>query len=223
MNAWRESLAVLGLASLAALPLTAQSSSSPSQPAGQTAKPAGQSAKPAGQSSKSADAAAAGKLSATDTKFVHEAAVGGLAEVALGKLAAQKASSPDVKQFGQRMVDDHSKANDELKTYASQKGVTLPADLDQAHKATEARLSKLSGEAFDKAYMADMVKDHDKDVAAFKHASTAASDADLKAWASKTLPTLQEHQTMAKSINSKVGGAGSGAGASAGAAKKPGK
>jgi len=220
MSAWRQSLAVLGLASLAALPLTAQSSSSPS---GQTAKPAGQSTKPAGQSSKSADAAAAGKLSATDTKFVHEAAVGGMAEVALGRLAAQKASSPDVKQFGQRMVDDHSKANDELKTYASQKGVTLPADLDQAHKATEARLSKLSGEAFDKAYMADMVKDHDKDVASFKHASTTANDADLKAWASKTLPTLQEHQTMAKSINSKVGAAGANAGASAGAAKKPGK
>ena len=103
------------------------------------------------------------------------------------------------------MVDDHSKANDELKAYASQKGVTLPAEVDPAHKATEARLSKLSGEAFDKAYMADMVKDHDKDVAAFKHASTSATDADLKAWAVKTLPTLQEHQTMAKSINAKVG------------------
>ena len=66
----------------------------------------------------------------TDAKFVHEAAIGGMAEVSLGKLAAEKATNPDVKQFGQRMVDDHSKANDELKTYASQKGVTLPADVD---------------------------------------------------------------------------------------------
>jgi len=189
MSAWKQSLAVLGLASLAALPLTAQTP--PAQPAGQSAKPAG--------------AAAAGKLSAADTKFVHEAAVGGMAEVSLGKVAAGKATNPDVKQFAQRMVDDHSKANDELKAYATQKGVTLPADIDAAHKATEARLSKLSGAAFDKAYMADMVKDHDKDVAAFKKASTTASDADLKAWAAKTLPTLQEHQTQAKSINAKVG------------------
>jgi len=202
MSAWKQSLAVLGLASLAALPLTAQTppaQTSPAQPAGQSAKPA-------------AGAAATGKLSAADNKFVHEAAVGGMAEVSLGKLAAEKATNPDVKQFAQRMVADHSKANDELKAYASQKGVTLPADTDAAHKATETRLSKLSGAAFDKAYMADMVKDHDKDVAAFKHASTSATDADLKAWAGKTLPTLQEHQTQAKSINAKVG-------ASTGAAK----
>ena len=190
MRAWKQSVAAAGLASLASLPLTAQMAP-PAQPAGQNSKPAG--------------AAASGKLSAADTKFVHEAAVGGMAEVALGKLAAEKAANPDVKQFGQRMADDHSKANDELKAYASQKGVTIPAELDATHKATEARLSKLSGAAFDKAYMADMVKDHDKDVAAFKHASTSASDADLKAWAAKTLPTLQEHQTQAKSINAKVG------------------
>ena len=200
MSAWKHSLAAVGLASLAALPLTAQTPP--------PAKPAGQSAKPAG-------AAATGKLSAADTRFVQEAAVGGMAEVSLGKLAAEKATNPNVKQFAQRMVDDHSKANDELKTYASQKSVTLPTEVDPAHKANEARLSKLSGEAFDKAYMADMVKDHDKDVAAFKHASTSASDPDLKAWAAKTLPTLQEHQSMAKSLNTKVG--------SAGATKKPGQ
>jgi len=192
MRAWKQSLGVAALASLASLPLTAQ-----------TAAPA----HPAGQSAKAGGAAATGKLSAGDTKFVHEAAAGGMAEVSLGKLAADKATNPDVKQFAQRMVDDHSKANDELKTLASQKGITLPADTDATHKATEARLSKLSGAAFDKAYMADMVKDHDKDVAAFKHASTAAADADLKAWAGKTLPTLQEHQTQAKSINTKVGSA----------------
>jgi len=176
----------VGLASLATLPLAAQMA-----PTGQTGKPAG--------------SMAAGKLSAADSKFVHEAAAGGMAEVALGKLAADKATSPDVKQFGQRMADDHGKANDELKALAAQKGITLPADVDPAAKATEARLSKLSGAAFDKAYMQDMVKDHDKDVAAFKHASTAAADADLKSWAAKTLPTLQDHQQQAKSINATVG------------------
>jgi len=148
-----------------------------------------------------------GKLAAADTKFVHEAAAGGMAEVELGKLAADKAASPDVKAFGQRMVDDHSKANDELKGLASQKGITLPSSPEPAHKAMQDRLSKLNGAAFDKAYMQEMVKDHDKDVAAFKHASTSAADADLKAWAAKTLPTLQEHQTQAKSINSKMGSA----------------
>jgi len=189
MGTWKQGCAVVGLVSLASLPLTAQ-----------MAPPA----QPAGQASKMAGGAAGAKLSAADTKFVHEAAAGGMAEVALGKLAVEKAANPEVKQFAQRMVDDHSKANDELKAFASQKGVTPPADLDPAAKATEARLSKLTGAAFDKAYMADMVKDHDKDVAAFKHASTSAADADLKAWAGKTLPTLQEHQTQAKSINAKV-------------------
>jgi len=103
------------------------------------------------------------------------------------------------------MVDDHGKANDELKSLASQKGVSLPPSPDAAQKATQARLSKLSGDAFDRAYMQDMVKDHDKDVTAFKRASTTAADADLKAWAAKTLPSLEEHQKQAKSINAKLG------------------
>jgi len=184
-------MAILGLASLAILPVNGQTPSTSQSPRTTAHKPAA--------------GAASGNLAAADTKFVHEAAAGGMAEVELGKLAADKATSPDVKAFGQRMVDDHSKANDELKAYASQKGITLPSSPDPAHKSTQDRLSKLSGAAFDKAYMQDMVKDHDKDVAAFKHASTSAADADLKAWAAKTLPTLQEHQTQAKAINAKLG------------------
>ena len=160
MVAWRESLIVVGLASLATLPLTAQ---------------VAPTAKPAGQNGKSAGPAGTGTLSGADTKFVLEAAAGGMAEVSLGKLAAEKATNPDVKQFGQRMADDHSKANEELKAFASQKGVTLPAEVNPAAKAVEARLAKLSGAAFDKAYMQDMVKDHDKDVAAFKHALDGGS------------------------------------------------
>jgi putative membrane protein len=145
-----------------------------------------------------------GALSAADMAFVKEAAMGGMAEVELGKLATEKASSADVKQFGQRMVDDHGKAGDELKSLAESKKVTLPAALDAKHQAMRDRLSKLSGSAFDRAYMKEMVADHNKDVAAFMKASKTAADPDLKAWAGKTLPTLQEHQKMAKEIASKV-------------------
>jgi putative membrane protein len=170
----------------------------------QTAGAAGQRpAKPSGAAN--TQKMAGGAVAAADRAFVMEAARGGMAEVELGKLAADKAASADVKQFGQRMVDDHSKANDELKAWASQKNVTLPADMDAKQKALHHRLSGLSGAAFDRAYMNDMVADHNHDVAAFTRESKMAKDADLKAWAGKTLPTLQEHQKMAKDIHAKLG------------------
>ena len=168
------------------------------------APPAPTQTKPPATQKPSAKAGQEGALSAADRSFVMEAAMGGLAEVDFGQLATQKAASADVKQFGQRMVDDHGKANDELKSLATQKNVTLPASLDAKHKATHDRLDKLSGDAFDRAYMREMVADHNQDVAAFaKHAKSAA-DPDLKAWAGKTLPTLQEHQKMAKEISAKL-------------------
>jgi putative membrane protein len=145
-------------------------------------------------------------VAASDLTFAKEAAIGGMAEVELGTLAKEKASSPDVKQFADRMVTDHSKANDELKQWAQQKNATLPTDVDAKHKATKDRLSKLSGEEFDKAYMHEMVSDHVKDVNEFKKESTAAKDADLKAWAGKTLPTLEEHLKSAREDNAKVNG-----------------
>lgn len=135
-----------------------------------------------------------------DTKFMKEAAEGGMAEVALGQLAVEKASSSDVKKFGQRMVDDHSKANDELKQLASRKNVHLPQDLSAKDKATKATLETLSGEQFDRAYMKDMVKDHKKDVSDFRRESRAAHDPDVKKFASQTLPTLEEHLKQAESI-----------------------
>jgi putative membrane protein len=143
---------------------------------------------------------------AADSPFVTEAAKGGMAEVELGKLAADKASSPQVKQFGQKMADDHSKANDELKSIASQKNITLPSSLDPKDAALRDRLSKLSGEAFDRAYMQAMVNDHVKDVNAFKKESTSGKDPDVKAFASKTLPTLQDHLTLARSTDQAVVG-----------------
>ena len=140
-----------------------------------------------------------------DQSFAREAAMGGMAEVELGNLAKEKASNADVKHFGERMATDHGNANDELKQWAQQKKVTLPAAIDAKHIATRDRLAKLSGDAFDKAYMRDMVTDHQHDVAAFKREATSGKDPDLKAWAAKTLPTLQDHLKMAQDTAAKVG------------------
>lgn len=145
-------------------------------------------------------------MAAADKSFVLKAARGGLAEVELGRLAAEKASDPAVKQFGQRMVDDHSKANDELKTIAERKGVTLPTELDAKDKRTRDHLAKLSGAAFDRAYMRDMVMDHTTDVSEFRKQSKSGKDADVKAFAGKTLPTLEDHLKMARETKTKLGG-----------------
>jgi putative membrane protein len=143
-------------------------------------------------------------LSLSDKKFVRDAAQGGMAEVELGKLATEKASSDDVKKFGQRMVDDHTKAADQLKQVASSEGIQLPQGLSAKDKLTEERLSKLSGEQFDKAYMADMVKDHTQDVTEFQHESHSGKDAAVKNFASQTLPTLEDHLKQAKEIAPKT-------------------
>ena len=142
----------------------------------------------------------------SDTGFVNTVAMDGMAEVELGRLAVQKAKNPEVKQFAQRMVADHSKANVELKQLASNKNVTLPAEPNAQQKADKDRLSKLSGAEFDRQYMSMMTAGHDKAVAAFEDESRNGKEPDVKAWSSKTLPTLREHQTMAKQIAAKVGG-----------------
>jgi putative membrane protein len=146
------------------------------------------------------------KMSSDDTKFMKEAAMGGMEEVDLGKLAAQKAASADVKSFAQKMVDDHSKANDQLMQLATQKGVTLPTGMSSMEKSATAKLDKLSGADFDKAYVSMMVKDHKKDVAAFEKESKSGKDSDLKSWASTTLPTLQDHLKMIQGISSTMPG-----------------
>src|SRR5690349_14785651 len=125
----------------------------------------------------------AGHLSAADHKFVTDAAEGGMAEVQLGQLAVSKATNPDVKNFGQKMVDDHSKANDQLKSTATGEGVTLPASIGSKNQAIYDRLNKLSGAAFDKAYVQQMVKDHEMDVKEFERESQSGGDAALKTFA----------------------------------------
>lgn len=136
-----------------------------------------------------------------DKKFAQKAAIGGLEEVELGKLAVQKASSDAVKQFGQRMIDDHTKANDQLKQVAEKEGINLPQSLDSKHQSKVDKLSKLSGPEFDKAYMKNMVKDHEKDVSEFKNEAQNGSDPNIKQFASTTLPTLEQHLAAAKDLN----------------------
>jgi putative membrane protein len=143
-------------------------------------------------------------LSPDDKEFVSQAGMAGLAEVQMGNVAVQKASSADVRAYAQRMVTDHSKSNEELQQYATTKGVALPAELDAEHKNAMDHLNGLSGAEFDKAYMQHMVGDHQKAVSLFQNASTNATDTDLKNWATKTLPTLQEHLQLAETVNGKL-------------------
>lgn len=140
----------------------------------------------------------ANRMGSPDNTWINKAAQGGMAEVELGQLAQSNASSDAVKQFGKRMVDDHTKANNELKRIAADKGITLPSGLDAKDQAVKDRLSKLSGKEFDRAYMEDMVKDHRGDVAEFKKEASSGKDSDVKAFAAKTLPTLEEHLKLAE-------------------------
>jgi putative membrane protein len=145
-----------------------------------------------------------GAISAQDRQFVMMAAQGGMAEVELGRLAVQKASSSSVKNFGQHMVQEHTQANNQLKQLASQKSITLPISVSEQHKATKARLSKLSGAAFNQELMNQMVMDHEKTVALFERQSQQGSDPSLKAWATQTLPTLRNHLRTALSVQRNV-------------------
>lgn len=143
--------------------------------------------------------------SGADKKFFKDAASGGMMEVQLGQLAKDKALSQEVKDFGARMVTDHGKANDELKQLAQQKKWTLPTKLERKHKSMVDKVQKASGAEFDKIYMKSMVKDHSKDVEEFRKATQKVKDPELKAWAEKTLPVLEQHQQMAKDLAAKVG------------------
>lgn len=144
-------------------------------------------------------------LSGADKKFFKEAASGGMMEVQLGQLAKDKAQSQEVKDFGARMVADHGKANDELKQLAQQKKWTMPAKLEHKHKSMIDKAQKTSGPEFDKKYMEGMVKDHAKDVEDFRKATEKVKDPELKAWAQKTLPVLEQHLQSAKDIAGKLG------------------
>ena len=138
--------------------------------------------------------------------FVMKAAQGGMTEVQLGQMAADKGTSPDVKDFGSKMVADHGKANDELKSIASSKGITLADKLDAKHQAMVDKMTAMSGAAFDKAYVSAMVAAHQKDNKLFSMEASSGSDADLKAFAAKTDDVVKMHLSMITEIQSKMAG-----------------
>ena len=135
-----------------------------------------------------------------DQTFVKEAAQGGLAEVQMGKLGAQKGQSQEVRQFGQKLVQDHSKANQELKLVAAQKSITLPSDIGTEHQSMLSHLKSLEGTEFDQAFKKHAVEAHQKTIQKFQTASQQSTDSDVKAFAQKTLPVLQQHLKMAQDI-----------------------
>ena len=141
-------------------------------------------------------------LTEAEQKFIEKAAFGGMAEVSMGQQVSPKAKNADVKNFADKMVADHGKANDELKDLAKKKSVTLPNEVDPKDKDATQKI--LASKDVDKSYMEAMVKDHDTDVKEFENESKSAKDADLKAWIDKTLPVLKEHQKMAHDIKSKM-------------------
>jgi putative membrane protein len=128
-------------------------------------------------------------VSSVDKKFAENAAKGGMMEVAMGKEASAKANNSEVKQFGARMVRDHSKANDELKSIAAKKGITLPKEEPSGKFKTDA------------GYIQDMVKDHEKDLAEFQNEAKNGSDPDLKKFADNTSKVVAEHLSLARKIN----------------------
>lgn len=139
-----------------------------------------------------------------DTEFAVEAADGGMLEVELGKLAQQKATSADVKKFAQMMVDDHTKANDELKALAAQKNISLPAALSDERRKKLDNFNEKSGADFDKDYMDLMVEEHEDDVEDFEEQAEKGNDAELKSWAAGKVTALRHHLEMAKTTQEAV-------------------
>lgn len=133
--------------------------------------------------------------------FVKEAAQGGMFEVEAGNLAVSKATNPEVKKFGNLMVTDHGKANQELTAIAQAKGMDVPKETSKEHKAQLEKLGKASGKEFDRDYVGIMVKDHEKDVASFRQASGKVADPELKAWIDQTLPVLEKHLELAQQLH----------------------
>jgi len=140
----------------------------------------------------------ASSLSASDRQFLENAAEANLGEIEAGKLAKEKAKTDPAKQFAGRMVHDHTQVGDRLRELAAAKGVTLPTSLDQADRKELEVLQNLSGAKFDDAYMQHQVSDHRKVIRAFEEEARSAKDPDVRAFASQTLPTLQDHLRIAQ-------------------------
>jgi len=146
-----------------------------------------------------------GKLSRSDAHFVKEASQGGLMEVRMGQTAKDHASNADVKNYGEMLVKDHTKANEKLSQIASEKGVNLAKEVEPKHTDMIKDMEKKSGADFDRAFIEDAVKDHRKDIAKFEKASRDLNDSELRAFATETLPTLRNHLAEAERIAKSLG------------------
>jgi putative membrane protein len=140
-----------------------------------------------------------------DQHFVDKAAGAGMAEVKLGQIAIQNAINPMVRQFAEQLVRDHSRANRELMSLASRKGIAVPRTMDQKHQEYMNKLMKSKGNDFDRQYMNEMVKNHKEAVSLFKKEAEDGRDSDLKAFAANRLPTLKHHLQMAQELANQTG------------------
>lgn len=140
----------------------------------------------------------------TDKAFIKQAAIGDAAEIQLGQMAQEKATNPKVKQFGARMIKDHSQADDQLKGIAQSRHVSLPTELDAPHKAAKSQLEKQTGAQFDQAYMRLMVQDHTKTVNKFKREAGTSHDPTVKNFAQQSLPVLESHLQEARQIQAQL-------------------
>jgi putative membrane protein len=145
------------------------------------------------------DAGSQRMMRSRDAAFAIRAAQGGLAEVQLGKLANQKASDPEIKAFGQKMVADHTQANEKLTAIARKQEITLPSSMDPKDQGVYNKLQKLTGVQFDRTYMKAMTKDHQRDIKQFQKEANKGKDPQIKSFAAETLPILQAHLQLAKS------------------------
>jgi putative membrane protein len=142
-------------------------------------------------------------LSQQDKQFVTDAAEGGMTEVELSKLA-EKSGNPEVKHFAERMVRDHSAANAELTSIATGLGIEMPKTLASEHQRIRDELRSMHGKAFDRQYMHVMVDDHEKAVKLFRQEAGSAQNAELKQFAQRTLPTIEQHQKMALALSHRL-------------------
>ena len=143
---------------------------------------------------------AAGQPSPVDRMFVSKAMQGGLAEVQLGQLTLQKSNNPQVKEFAQRMIDDHTKLNDQMKPVAQQVGVTVPDQISKGDRKIIAKLQALSGPAYDQAYIKDMVKDHKQDLNEFQMEASSGQDQTVKDAANQGSKVIAQHLQMAQQM-----------------------
>jgi putative membrane protein len=197
MKRWiLESIAVGTLVALGSTGAVSQTYSKPSPTTNQTnaAKQNASASQPAGR-----------EMTAADKAFIKNAAEGGMAEVEMGKLAQQQAANSAVKDFGKRMVADHGKADEQLRSIASRANIAWPSGLSRATKTEQEKLAKLHGPAFDKAYMNEMLKDHRADSLAFQREIDSTRNSDVKEFASNTLVVIKDHLRLAEDTAPKVG------------------